>query len=90
MEGIQAAFSTNWKPAWAVSKLVHKGRDTRKSTAATPVAKALIAPVRSFWKKSMRITAPKAGRKVTSVRSGRLLIVPPKPDALSGTNRRSP
>src|SRR6185503_5501366 len=77
--GIQATFSSNWKPALVGSKWTHSSSETRKVTSE--VISAALRQLRSTaslgpWT-TRQNSAPTKGRKVTTERIGQLAIVLP-------------
>src|SRR5689334_4874332 len=75
--GIQATFSSNWKPALVGSKWTHSSSDTRKVTSE--VISAALRQLRSTASlgpcTTMQNSAPTKGRKVMTERIGQLAIV---------------
>ena len=61
IEGIQAAFSTNWKPAAPRSNQNHSGRLTRKPSRAMPLAPQRTASSLPLNTGSRRTSAPTRG-----------------------------
>src|ERR1700744_371965 len=77
--GIQATFSSNWKPALVGSKWTHSSSETRKVTSEG--ISAALRQLRSTaslgpWTTAQN-SAPTKGRKVTTERIGQLAIVLP-------------
>src|SRR6185312_11405748 len=75
--GIQATFSSNWKPALVGSKWTHSSSETRKVTSE--VISAALRQLRSTASlgpcTTRQNSAPTSGRKVTTERIGQLAIV---------------
>src|SRR6185437_2349736 len=75
--GIQATFSSNWKPALVGSKWTHSSSETRKVTSE--VISAALRQLRSTASlgpcTTMQNSAPTKGRKVMTERIGQLAIV---------------
>src|SRR5690242_14431702 len=74
--GIQATFSSNWKPALVGSKWTHSSSDTRKVTSDVIIA--ALRQLRSTASlgpcTTRQNSAPTNGRKVTTERIGQLAI----------------
>src|SRR5476649_1138339 len=80
-DGIQASFSSNWKPGLVPSNPAHSISEIRKVTMEVIIAALRqLRSTASFGPLTTRQNnAPTSGRKVTSDRIGQLDIVLPRP-----------